>query len=58
MHKEVDPVEPNSAPLDPPDADFTYSAKVLLLICHVIVYMLLLKYFSDTGNAAKLANPG
>ncbi|KAF4518769.1 hypothetical protein B566_EDAN006173 [Ephemera danica] len=31
MHKEVDPVETNTAVLDPPDADFKFSAKVMLL---------------------------
>ncbi|NP_001090254.1 cell division cycle and apoptosis regulator protein 1 [Xenopus laevis] len=31
MHKEVDPLEKNTAIVDPPDADHTYSAKVMLL---------------------------
>ncbi|CAJ0964724.1 unnamed protein product [Ranitomeya imitator] len=31
MHKEVDPLEKNTAVLDPPDVDHTYSAKVMLL---------------------------
>ncbi|KAM8923876.1 cell division cycle and apoptosis regulator protein 1 [Pelodytes ibericus] len=31
MHKEVDPLEKNTAILDPPDTDHTYSAKVMLL---------------------------
>ncbi|KAG8552214.1 hypothetical protein GDO81_004440 [Engystomops pustulosus] len=31
MHKEVDPLEKNTAILDPPDVDHTYSAKVMLL---------------------------
>ncbi|XP_053307048.1 cell division cycle and apoptosis regulator protein 1 [Spea bombifrons] len=31
MHKEVDPLEKNTALLDPPDVDHTYSAKVMLL---------------------------
>ncbi|MEE6488125.1 hypothetical protein FKM82_015136 [Ascaphus truei] len=31
INKEVDPLEKNTAVLDPPDADHTYSAKVMLL---------------------------
>ncbi|XP_055503293.1 cell division cycle and apoptosis regulator protein 1 isoform X2 [Leucoraja erinacea] len=31
MHKEVEPLEKLTAVLDPPDADHTYSAKVMLL---------------------------
>ncbi|CAH2322013.1 cell division cycle and apoptosis regulator 1 isoform X1 [Pelobates cultripes] len=31
MHKEVDSLEKNTAVLDPPDVDHTYSAKVMLL---------------------------
>ncbi|CAL8298721.1 unnamed protein product [Merluccius merluccius] len=31
MHKEVDPLVKNTAVLDPPDANHTYSAKVMLL---------------------------
>ncbi|XP_063817636.1 cell division cycle and apoptosis regulator protein 1 isoform X2 [Pseudophryne corroboree] len=31
MHKEVDPPEKNTAILEPPDIDHTYSAKVMLL---------------------------
>ncbi|XP_018427511.1 PREDICTED: cell division cycle and apoptosis regulator protein 1 [Nanorana parkeri] len=31
MHKEVDPLDKNTAVLDPPDVDHTYSAKVMLL---------------------------
>lgn len=28
MNKEVDPVSPNDAVLEPPDADYLFSAKV------------------------------
>nr|XP_033796665.1 cell division cycle and apoptosis regulator protein 1 isoform X3 [Geotrypetes seraphini] len=31
MHREVEPLEANTAVLDPPDADHKYSAKVMLL---------------------------
>lgn len=31
MHREVDPIDKNSAVLDPPDADHLYSAKVCML---------------------------
>ncbi|KAJ7415654.1 cell division cycle and apoptosis regulator protein 1 [Willisornis vidua] len=31
MHREVDPIDKNSAVLDPPDADHLYSAKVMLM---------------------------
>ncbi|KAM4704422.1 cell division cycle and apoptosis regulator protein 1 [Rhinophrynus dorsalis] len=31
MHKEVDPLEKNTAVVDPPDTDHNYSAKVMLL---------------------------
>lgn len=31
MHKSVDPPEENTACLDPPDADYLYSAKVMLM---------------------------
>ncbi|KAF7247208.1 Cell division cycle and apoptosis regulator protein 1 [Varanus komodoensis] len=31
MHREVDPLDKNSAVLDPPDADHLYSAKVMLM---------------------------
>lgn len=32
LHKEVDPLVKNTAVLDPPDANHTYSAKVWLLL--------------------------
>ena len=35
MHKEVEPSTPNETLLDPPDADFTYSAKVFYLMYSV-----------------------
>lgn len=37
LHKEVDPLVKNTAVLDPPDANHTYSAKVRLPVLNAIV---------------------
>lgn len=35
MHKDVEPIYENDAVLDPPDADYLYSAKVLFALLYI-----------------------
>lgn len=57
LHKEVDPFVKNTAVLDPPDANHTYSAKVGLSMINTIRFTSVSFVFSKTQWTAKKVTP-
>lgn len=53
LHKEVDPLVKNTAVLDPPDANHTYSAKVGLSMTYTHSYTTSLSYSPVSWSVTK-----